>query len=78
MSEAPDTVPDAGRGQAPGTGGAALPTAPPPAADDGTGGTGRGGESRPAPSTPATTAPETGTENPTDSSRLCLLVICLG
>ncbi|WP_431986428.1 SCO2400 family protein [Streptomyces griseoflavus] len=78
VSEAPDTVPDAGRGQAPGTGGAALPTAPPPAADDGTGGTGRGGESRPAPSTPATTAPETGTENPTDSSRLCLLVICLG
>ncbi|MET9367675.1 hypothetical protein ABZY00_07420 [Streptomyces griseoflavus] len=78
MSEAPDTVPDAGRGQAPGTGGAALPTPPPPAADDGTGGAGRGGESRPTPSTPAATAPETGTENATDSPRLCLLVICLG
>ncbi|GAA3500446.1 hypothetical protein GCM10019016_075520 [Streptomyces prasinosporus] len=83
---APAPAPDALSGPAAGSvasgtgdsGATTPPTAPPPAADDdtggsdGTGGTDRNG-SQPAPSTPS--APSTA---PPDSSRLCLLVICLG
>ncbi|MFF1276108.1 hypothetical protein ACFVZC_22340 [Streptomyces marokkonensis] len=63
---------DTGPGSASGSGTATRPTPPPPApgGGDATGGTDQGDGSVPAPSTPPSTEP--------DSSRLCLLVICLG
>ncbi|MFI1422965.1 hypothetical protein ACH4VX_34420 [Streptomyces sp. NPDC020731] len=60
---APESVPGSGSGTA------TQPVSPPPAA----GGTGQGDGSRPTPS-----APSTPPAAEPDSSRLCLLVICLG
>ncbi|MFE1507534.1 hypothetical protein [Streptomyces sp. NPDC058726] len=73
-----DTGPTSGpaSGSVPGSGSGTAtrptPSSPPPAADDstGTGGADRGESTQPAPSAPPATEP--------DSSRLCLLVICLG
>ncbi|GAA2539731.1 MULTISPECIES: SCO2400 family protein [Streptomyces] len=82
---APAPAPDTATGPAPGTGsgdsGAAVPPAAPPQAADDTGGSdGSGGADRggaqPAPATPS--APSTTSPDSPDSSRLCLLVICLG